>query len=267
MLSFQAGLKITAAALIAQAVFAQEIIRSGQPRGQAPEPLTALNNGYIVTFAPGTPKATRALVALQAGAQVRHNYDNVDAISVTAPNSNSVNALRSNPAVRRVTPDWMHHGRVKPGSGGGGGTATVLPLDTLQMVSYEVQRIGIPQTDSDGTGIGVALLDSGIDFAHPDLVPALSATSYNAFTPGASCQDDGGHGTHLAGLIAAQNNSIAIVGVAPGARLYCVTVLDSTISGADSIITAGLDWVLQNHSNVNPPIRVVNVSFGRPLDS
>ena len=74
MLSFNAGLKITAAVLIAQAAFAQEIIRPGQPtRGLAPEPLTPLNNGYIVTFAPGTPKATRALVALQAGAQVRHN--------------------------------------------------------------------------------------------------------------------------------------------------------------------------------------------------
>src|SRR5438034_6418282 len=56
MLSFHAGLKITAAVLIAQAVFAQEIIRPGQPRGLAPETLTAINNGYIVTFAPGTPK-------------------------------------------------------------------------------------------------------------------------------------------------------------------------------------------------------------------
>src|SRR5438128_1612658 len=147
MLSFNAGLKITAAVLIAQAVLigqaalAQEIIRPGQPRGLAPETLTAINNGYIVTFAPGTPKATRALVALQAGAQVRHNYDSVDAISVTAPNSNSLNALRSNPAVKRVTSDWMHHGRVKPGGGGGGGVGTVVPLDTRQMVSYEVQRI------------------------------------------------------------------------------------------------------------------------------
>ena len=166
-----------------------------------------------------------------------------------------------------MAPDWIHHGRVKPG--GGGGVGSVVPLDTRQMVSYEVQRVGIPETDSDGTNIGIALLDTGIDFAHPDLKPALdyTVTAYNAFTPGFSCQDDGGHGTHLAGLIAAQNNGIAIVGVAPEAKLYCVKVLDSTISGADSYIMAGLEWVLQNHAKVTPHIRVVNVSFGRPLNT
>src|SRR5207249_1582327 len=69
--------------------------------------------------------------------------------------------------------------------------------------------------------------------------------SYNTFSPGASCQDNGGHGTHLSGLIAVQNNSIGIVGVAPAAKLYGVKVLDSNITGADSVIMAGLDWVVQ----------------------
>jgi hypothetical protein len=267
MLSFKISLQIATAVFIAQAAFAQDIFRPGQPtRSLAPEPLTALNNGYIVTFAPGTPKTARALAALQAGAQVRHNYDSLDAISITVPNSNGLSALRGNPAVRSVTPDWIHHGKIKSG---GGGTGTVLPLDTRQVVSYEVQRIGIPETVSEGTGIGVALPDTGIDFNHSDLAPAPNngITSYNAFTPGNSCQDDGGHGTHISGLIAAQNNSIAIVGVAPGAKLYCVKVLDSTISGPDSVIMAGLDWVIQNHAKVTPHIRVVNVSFGRPLDT
>jgi len=65
----------------------------------------------------------------------------------------------------------------------------------------------------DGTGIGVAVIDSGIDFNHPDLAPApnAAATSFNAVNPGTSCQDDGGHGTHVSGMIAALNNSIGIV--------------------------------------------------------
>ena len=93
----------------------------------------------------------------------------------------------------------IHHGRVKPGGGGS------LTFDTRQLISEGVQRVGMPESGSDGAGIGVALLDSGIDFNHPDLAPApnSAATAYNAFTPGASCQDDGGHGTHLSGLIAA----------------------------------------------------------------
>src|SRR5262249_57389164 len=104
----------------------------------------------------------------------------------------------------------------------------------------------------DGGRSGLAPHDRALDYNRLALAPPRtgSATAYNAFTPGASCQDDGGHGTHLSGLIAAQNNSIGIVGVAPAARLYCVKVLDSTISGADSVIMAGLDWVLQNHSKV-----------------
>ena len=264
MRSYRTSLQYAAAVLFATGALGQDIIRPGESAtGAATERPAAVTNGYIVTFAPGTPKNTRALAALQAGAQTRYNYENLDAISVTAT-GNAINALRSHPAVVRIIPDSIHRGRVKPGSGGGGAP---LPLDTRQIVSNEVQRIGIPETDSDGTGIGIALLDTGIDFNHPDLAPApnTAATAYNAFTPGASCQDDGGHGTHLSGLIAAQNNGIGILGVAPAAKLYCVKVLDSTISGPDSVIMAGLDWVLQNRNRVNPHIRVVNLSFGRLL--
>jgi subtilisin family serine protease len=253
--------------LITPMIFAQEVILPGQAtRGRAPEVVGAVNNSYIVTFAPGTSKLTRGMAALQAGAQIRHNYDNVDAISVTA-NSNAVNSLRSNRGVIRVIQDSVHHGRVKPGTGGGGGGSGPMTFDTRQLISEGVQRVGMPKSGSDGAGIGVALLDSGIDFAHPDLAPApnSAATAYNALTPGASCQDDGGHGTHLSGLIAALNNEIGIVGVAPAAKLYCVKVLDSTISGPDSAIMAGLDWVLTNRNRVSPRIRVVNISFGRPL--
>ena len=268
MRSYGYGSKLQCAAglLFVTVAFGQDIIRPGESvTGASTERPATVTNGYIVTFAPGTSKNTRALTALQAGAQMRYNYENLDAISVTAT-SNAINALRSHPAVVRVIPDSIHRGKAKPGSGGGG---TPLPLDTRQIVSNEVQRIGIPETDSDGSGIGIALLDTGIDFNHPDLAPApnTTATAYNAFTPGASCQDDGGHGTHLSGLIAAQNNGIGILGVAPAAKLYCVKVLDSTISGPDSVIMAGLDWVLQNRNRVNPHIRVVNLSFGRPLAS
>jgi subtilisin family serine protease len=125
----------------------------------------------------------------------------------------------------------------------------------------------MPSSGSDGTGIGIALLDSGIDFNHPDLAPApnSAATAFNGINPGSSCQDDGGHGTHIAGLIAAQNNAIAIVGVAPAAKLYCVKVLASNLTGTDSNVLAGLDWVAQNHNSLNPPVRIVNLSLGRPF--
>jgi subtilisin family serine protease len=202
---------------------------------------------------------------------LRHNFDNIDAVAVTVPNAAALNALRNNPAVLRAVPDYIvrttekpsNPGGGKPGGGGGGGGTSPVAFDTRQIIPYEVQRVGIPAAGNDGTGIGVAVLDTGIDFSHPDLAP--SASSFSAF--GGFCQDDHGHGTHVAGLTAAQNNTIGIVGVAPAAKLYCVKVLDSTGSGSDATIIAGLDWVLTNRNAVTPPIRVVNLSLGRPLDA
>src|SRR5262249_8584669 len=80
---------------------------------------------------------------------------------------------------------------------------------------------------------------------------------------GTSCQDDNGHGTHVSGIVAAKDNTTGVLGVAPNATLYCVKVLDSTGSGSDSDVIAGLQFVLQNAATAAPPIRVVNMSLGR----
>jgi len=80
---------------------------------------------------------------------------------------------------------------------------------------------------------------------------------------GASCQDDHGHGTHVTGIVAALDNDIDVVGVAPKATPYCVKVLDSTFTGSDSNVIAGLDWVFSNNAILSPPIRAVNMSLGR----
>jgi subtilisin family serine protease len=248
--------------------FGQEIVTPNQlaQSAEADQP-AAVVNGYIVMFTPGTSRNSRALAAAQAGAQVRHNYESVGAIAVTVPNQNALNGLRNRPDVVSVTPDGIHRGQQKKPRPGDGGGSTPLVFNTQQFITAEVQRVGIPAAGSDGAGVGIALLDTGIDFAHPDLAPApnASSTAFNAITPGASCQDDGGHGTHIAGLMAAQNNAIGILGVAPAARLYCVKVLSSGIAGTDSAVMAGLDWVMQRRNSVSPPIRVVNMSFGRPL--
>jgi subtilisin len=138
-------------------------------------------------------------------------------------------------------------GNGKPGGGGGVGTGETIPEG--------VRRVGLPRPGSDGGGIGVAILDTGIDLTNADLAPP--ADSFSAF--GGSCQDDNEHGTHVAGIVAAlQNNNIGTIGVAPAATLYCVKVLDATGSGSDSDVIAGLEWVA-NH----PAIRVVNMSLGR----
>lgn len=137
------------------------------------------------------------------------------------------------------------------------------PPTSAQVVPAGVVRIGASPgaTPYTGEGVGVAVLDTGIDFNHADLIPNLSSVSF--FVYGSSAQDDNGHGTHVAGIIAAANNNQDVVGVAPKAKLYAVKVLDQNGSGYDSDIIAGLDWVANNAAAQNPPIRVINMSLGR----
>jgi subtilisin len=130
----------------------------------------------------------------------------------------------------------------------------------VQVVPAGVTRIGAQPGAQliTGSDVGVAIVDTGIDFQHADLTVAEAC-----FTAYAACQDDEGHGTHVAGIVAAKDNDIDVVGVAPRATLYAVKVLDRHGRGADSTVMAGLDWIAQNATLVSPQIRVVNMSLGR----
>ena len=106
-----------------------------------------------------------------------------------------------------------------------------------------------------GTGVKVAIIDSGIDYNHPDLA-ANYAGGYDFVNSDADPLDDYGHGTHVAGTVAAVRNDTGVLGVAPGARLYGLKVLSSAGSGVWSSVIAALDWCVANQ------IAVANVSLG-----
>ena len=176
-------------------------------------------------------------------------------------------ALEQDPSVLSIAPDRVVKAvgnvdvQVKPDSPGkpGGGAPK-------QVVPEGVKRIGADPANAafTGEGVGVAVVDTGLDFAHADLAVAPAENSFTTY--GASAQDDDGHGTHVGGIIAALNNTICVVGVAPDAVLYAVKVLNSSGSGTDATVIAGLDWVAANAVAVSPPIRVVNMSLGRDGD-
>jgi subtilisin len=161
--------------------------------------------------------------------------------------------LTSDPRVVRVVPDRTVSAVGKPSAGG---------TSTGQVVPEGIRRIGAGpgSTNYSGAGVGIAVVDTGVDFNHADLQP-LGAASFSAFA--GTAQDNNGHGTHVAGTIAARHNTIDVVGAAPAATLYGVKVLDAAGSGSDSGVTAGLEWILANAALVTPPIRVVNMSLGR----
>lgn len=106
-----------------------------------------------------------------------------------------------------------------------------------------------------GAGIKVAILDSGIDLGHPDLDSNVKGGV--SFAPGPSGgQDDNGHGTHVAGILAAEKNGTGVVGVAPKAWLYAVKVLPAAGGGDWDDIVAGINWAKNNG------MRVINMSLG-----
>lgn len=137
----------------------------------------------------------------------------------------------------------------KPGGGGGG---------TTQETPAGVVRIGAAGLALKGGGVGVAVMDTGIDSDHPDLIANYGASLYDPYDNDG--EDRHGHGTHVAGIIAAADNQQDVVGVAPEATLYSVRVLDSTGAGSDEVVIAGLEAVLANAHRV----QVANLSLGRP---
>ncbi|MEQ8198695.1 MAG: S8 family peptidase [Clostridiaceae bacterium] len=102
---------------------------------------------------------------------------------------------------------------------------------------------------SNGNSIKVAILDSGVDFSHPDLKEMIKG-GYNALNSKKIPSDDYGHGTHVAGIIAASNNSIGVVGVSPNADLYVVKVLDGAGNGYSSDLIEGIGWAITNKMNI-----------------
>jgi len=211
------------------------------------------NQEYIVRFREGTDAAARVTVVRKHGGALRSNFKRVNAAAVRVPNATALAALQNDPSVLAIIPNRRVFAyQAGKGKTGGGASAEVVPAG--------VARVGVSTAGSDGSGVGVAVLDTGVDLTHPDL--AGTADAFNAFG-GPSCQDDQGHGTHVAGTIAARVNGAGVVGVAPNARIYCVKVLDGAGSGSDADVMAGLEWVLDNRTVVEPDIKVVNMSLGR----
>lgn len=103
----------------------------------------------------------------------------------------------------------------------------------------------------DRVNANVAVIDTGINNTHPDLNVAGARNFATFFSPNNNYEDGHGHGTHVAGTIAAQDNSNGAVGVAPGAKLYGVKVLSNSGTGFQSWIIKGIDWVTGRKAEFN----------------
>lgn len=119
--------------------------------------------------------------------------------------------------------------------------------------SWGIERIGAYNTSIEDSSSSVAVIDTGIEASHDDLI----VQDQEDFT-GEGVGDKNGHGTHVAGIIAADGD---LIGTSPSADLYSVKVLNSNGSGSLSDVIAGIDWAMQQN------IEVMNLSLGTSTDS
>ncbi|AZZ97505.1 S8 family serine peptidase [Pseudoalteromonas sp. R3] len=231
-------------------------VSASEPDYQGAAAQLAINNTCIVRFDDKTEKLdvegkARGLLA-RANAQAKHIYKHAMkgmAVNMSCEQARATFAAES--ASMRFTPDGAVYASPakKLGKPGGGGSQG-------QTIPWSVSRVGGP---IDGSGYTAWVIDTGIDVDHNDL-NVDSSRGFSAFSKGknAGVDDGNGHGTHVAGTIAALDNGIDVVGVAAGATVVPVKVLDSRGSGSWSGVLAGIDHVAANAS----PGDCVNMSLG-----
>ncbi|NJD98352.1 alkaline serine protease [Thermococcus sp. LS1] len=139
-------------------------------------------------------------------------------------------------------------------------------LEGLDESAAQVQATNLWNLGYDGSGITIAIIDTGIDGSHPDLQGKIVGW-YDVVNGKTTPYDDQGHGTHVASIAAgtgaASNGQYK--GMAPGAKLVGVKVLGADGSGSTSDIIAGIDWVVQNKDKYG--IKVINLSLGSSQSS
>ncbi|OGS01624.1 MAG: hypothetical protein A2V88_14395 [Elusimicrobia bacterium RBG_16_66_12] len=132
-------------------------------------------------------------------------------------------------------------------------------------LTWGVSRVHAPAAwdATEGKGVKVAVIDTGIDLNHPDLRGKVDG-GYSAIKKSENPEDyadDNGHGTHVSGTVAGLRDGKGVVGVAPKARLYAVKVLDADGSGNLSDVIDGIVWAAKND------MQVANMSLGAPVSS
>ena len=206
----------------------------------------AVADPYVVTLADGAD--VDAVVRDARLPAPKHRYDTALTGFAADLNGPQLERVLADPAVAAVEPDAeisaMGMQALEPGE-------TVPP---------GIRRAGgaTPALAHAPATTAVAVLDTGVDLANASEFDAV--TGFNCVKPNTAAQDDNGHGTNVAGIIAARNTGKGVVGVAPGTRVYAVKVLNNRAVGTLSQFLCGINWVAANAAAKN--IRVANMSIG-----
>jgi subtilisin family serine protease len=166
------------------------------------------------------------------GGNIKYEYKIVNAIAAELPQK-AIDALSKNPNIDFIEPDaqaFMLEDNV--------------PWGISQINAPEVQSTGLT-----GAGVKIAIVDSGVDYDHPDLA-ANYLGGYDFVNNDADPKDDNSHGTHVAGTILAPDNGIGVLGAAPEADFFALKVLDASGYCYYSDVAAAIDWAVENNADI-----------------
>jgi subtilisin family serine protease len=220
------------------------------PAAAAPRGGNVVADSYIVVYrsAAGSASQETAERERRHGFRAKHVYGRAVKGFAAKLGPGQLKKLQADPEVAFVTADRTARA-----------TATLAAGDSIPS---GVRRMGAGSgtTVNATSRANVAVIDTGIDLDHPD----LNATSGKNCAGTSAPDDDNGHGTHVAGTVAARNNGSGVVGVSPGTRLWAVKVLDAAGSGSFSQIICGIDWVTATRTDADATndIAVANMSLG-----
>ena len=221
----------------------------------AESPAASDNERKIVVFKDGTSGAERdAVLGNLQTKRIKRLHNAIDADVLENLNESDIAALKQNPKVVRVDDDVTVFALRKPGGDPAPAAAQVLPWG-IDRIDAEL----VWPTGNTANPIKVGVIDTGISSSHPDLATNIKG-GYNAINSRKSYNDDNGHGSHVAGIIAAINNSTGVVGAAPQTDLYAIKVLNAAGSGYLSDVIEGIDWAITRG------IQVTNMSLGTSAD-
>ncbi len=205
----------------------------------------------VVKLAPGVATSTAAAAIGARGFRVVGRIDAIRTLVVDAGSAagrdRALEALAGDPRFAAVEPSRTLR-------------AAGVPNDPMLASEWWLDAMNVrPWWDwpQPATPVTIAIVDTGVDLSNPDLAPVL-LPGKNFVTAGMQPQDDGvnGHGTHVAGIAAAStNDGIGMAGVAAGARILPVKVLDATENGEDTVVAQGIVWATDQGA------RVVNLSM------
>jgi len=221
------------------------LISASSPNSKA----NKIQDQYIIVLSDSSDLQNEIGKAKSKGAEILYEYKHaIKGFAVKVQNDQALeNIKKNNPSISYVEPDYEVQIFVQTIPTG----INRIDADLSSTISGDAQN---------SVNVDIAIIDTGIDLKHPD----LNIYKQISFVRGTkTANDDNGHGSHVAGIVAAKDDSNGVVGVAPGARLWAVKVLDRNGSGSLSNVIKGIDYVTANAAQID----VANMSLGGEFTS